>query len=637
MSELAPILVAKSCADHIAADEVSLFPTERQASFRFSQEELLALSPKFARVYAALIAEVAPRLGRSFGLTTRVADVFAREGLPSLTHLFFDRLLRMRGVLAARPDIRSVASGTATLPVYRTEVMRVEAWRSSAFNQWVLQQLAPLWALPIVDRRCEDLPPPALKYLNNNYFGRTAVTRARRRAAATAVHALSRVFPGVRGAIPVLSMGYPSAQMQDHGLYWFKGFRDMRGAAAFTRVEPDSALRRDVLGAAIDAAAPELLALLADAEVTGVTATQAVALFAEFAMLTYPTALLEAVPVDLPRTRSVLAPFRDRALISAEAGNVEVTYFVAAARSLEMETIGFQQGGHYGYEEDLVSAVEMEYPFFDRFITWGWTRFPDAPAVSAVRPIPLPSPWLAVRRQQWARQLGTSDARYSCAKPYDILFMNNKIYPFPPAPSGAAISRVDHVHAHAQALADVVEGAATRGLSVFHKAYDSLTLQILSQTISRLLREHPERYKCPTEVHKGLTRDQLEQCHVVVWDQPGTGFLECTAAGIPTMIFWPRFYNQELPWTEPLFAALESAGVVHRSADGLLEEVDRFKQNPAQWIRDPARAAAIKGFLAEYGRADADWVPQWRRFIQSLRERRTNGAGGLLSESEMSL
>lgn len=612
------ILVARARASDVGSDERCAFPTEREASFRFTQDDLLDQSPRYSSLYAALIDRMAARLAVRFGLTPEVGRLLARDAVPTITHLFLDRVLRLEGIVALDPAIGSVARGVSPLPVVRAEELRILIWRSAAFNQWMFERLAPLWELPVADRTVTDPPASAKSGINFNAAGRPLWHRVRRLTLDIAVRRLAKVSTWVEGSLPVLSMGYPTSMLQDRGFYWFGGLRDMRGRVVFDRLEPDQSLRDALLRPAVAEVLPLVTTFLEASGVPRDRAGRAAAAFAPFFVEMYPTDLLEGVPVHLPRVVAALQPFASRALISAESANVEVTYFVAAARSLGMQTLGFQQGGHYGYEDDLVAPVEMEYPFFQRFITWGWTRFPDTTCLEGIEAVPLPSPWLTERRPQWRRLLGDETARLRASKPYDLLFMSNKVYPFPPAPSGAAISRSDHIETFATVLRETIDGAAARGFRVLHKSYDTMTLELLEETVADLERRHAGAYARPKELHKGLTSALLSDSHVVLWDQPGTGFLECATSRIPTLILWPRFYNREVLWTRSLFERLEATGVVHRTVTSMLDEAARYKLDPVGWMNDPDRNAALAAFLQEYGVTAEDWPRSWRAFIKTL-------------------
>ena len=106
---------------------------------------------------------------------------------------------------------------------------------------------------------------------------------------------------------------------------------------------------------------------------------------------------------------------------------------------------------------------------------------------------------------------------------------------------------------------------------------------------------------------------------MVVWDQPGTGFLECLAAGIPNLVLWTRLFSSEAPWARDSFARLEREGLVHGSVDSLLNEIVKFKRDPAAWINDEARQAAAREFCRSYAWTDPNWAERWRDFIEDLR------------------
>jgi hypothetical protein len=618
------VLVAKSHASDVAPDELSVFPTERHRGFRFTQQELIELSARYSQIYLALIEGLASRTSARFGLGHDAARMLAREAVPTVVHVILDRLLRVTGTLATLNESIFVATGSTTLPPARTEQLRRDAAHSAEFNQWLVGRLASAWPLETTNRSVRTPELPIVRHQNNNFTGRSLAMRLWRRSLNLAADLAGRFDDRARGSIPVLSLAYPTPWLQDRGLYWFGGFRDMTGQVSFDDIAPDPELRRSLLGAALDESWPTFENFIEWARRRWPIPSNVASLIRELILDLFPTHLLEGIPVHLPKVAAALRPFKGRGLIIADVATVEVAYFLAAAREEGVEPIGCQQGGHYGYEDDFVSGVEMEYPFFDRFITWGWTRFPDATAKAGLVPVPLPSPWLAVRRRQWNRQLGSLSQRVGGSKPFDLLLMPNKIYPYPPAPSGAAVSRIDHIQPFAALLRSLISGAAKRSLRVFCKSYDAVTIQLLGGTFADLEQLYPEAFHRPREVHKGLTRELLAKCHLVLWDQPGTGFLECATSGIPTIVLWPRLYNQEVPWAQEVFRELETTNVVCRDVDRLLDEVVRFKDAPLEWMQEPRRKMAIERFLAEYGRSESNWPAMWRGFQASIRDRKVS-------------
>jgi len=107
----------------------------------------------------------------------------------------------------------------------------------------------------------------------------------------------------------------------------------------------------------------------------------------------------------------------------------------------------------------------------------------------------------------------------------------------------------------------------------------------------------------------------------VLWDQPGTGFLECLSSNIPTMVYWPRIYSQEEVWLKPLFMELEHMGIVHRDIDSLVEEMHLFKLSPAAWMNDIERVSLVNRFCREFAWTSSKWPKYWRRYLDGLWEK----------------
>ncbi|HUH07366.1 MAG TPA: hypothetical protein VML96_06115, partial [Egibacteraceae bacterium] len=289
---------------------------------------------------------------------------------------------------------------------------------------------------------------------------------------------------------------------------------------------------------------------------------------------------------------------------------------VAAARTLDIEVIGLQHGGHYGYSDEHTGAIEGEYACCDRFITWGWTPLPEHPAIQRQAAVPLPAPWLSARRRQWATLLSDTD-RARPERPYDVLYMPNKVYPFPPAPSGSHAT-VNHVQAFAADLRRCVVEMQRAGLRVLHKPYNRVTTGLLADTSRDLDQRAGETYRLASTLDKGLTPELLRQCHVVVWDQPGTGLLECLTAGIPNMVLWTRLFNSETDRARGIFAELEAVGIVHRRTDSLIAEIERVKADPSGWVHAPRRADVVARFCRTYAWVDSHWARHWHAFISEL-------------------
>jgi len=198
--------------------------------------------------------------------------------------------------------------------------------------------------------------------------------------------------------------------------------------------------------------------------------------------------------------------------------------------------------------------------------------------------------------------------------------MPNVVKRFPAAPHGASVSRIDLIQEFAKSLKDLVRKVTENNLSIIHKPYNPATVKLLSKTMEELKTIGGKLYYCEQQLDKGLTYELLKRCSVVLWDQPGTGFLECLSSNIPTMVYWPRIYSQEEAWLEPLFLELEQMGIVHRDVDSLAEEMQRFKLSPADWMHDAERVSLVNRFCRRFAWTSAEWPEHWRRYLDRLSE-----------------
>ena len=167
-------------------------------------------------------------------------------------------------------------------------------------------------------------------------------------------------------------------------------------------------------------------------------------------------------------------------------------------------------------------------------------------------------------------------------------------------------------------ITNFVHQATEKKLSILHKPYNPATVKLLAKTMRELERIGGSLYHCEQQLDKGLTLELLGRCSVVVWDQPGTGFLECLSSKIPTMVLWPRIFNQEENWVKPLFLELEKKGIIHRDAKTLVEEIHLFKLSPTVWMLDVERVSLVDRFCEKFASTDEKWPVHWRRYFDGL-------------------
>jgi hypothetical protein len=593
---------------------VPLLPDEHGGGVVFSLEEMIAQARRYAELYLGLIARLVPSLAIALDVPETSARVLARNGIVPLAHAFLDRLLRAERLARNVPDLCVPAPKRMATPT-RCEELFTLASTSPAFNQDILARCGRLIGL---DSEAPDKPVPYFvdrgklpsKFVNHlfDFDGLTLPVRAKYRL----VSKLSRLTGSVIATWTVNNR----VPMLRAGLFGVHRFAHLQDDWGLNGARPNFHERQAALGSPLLDSAADLQGFLRSCgfgrAVDGRALGEA---FAQLCCDYFPTSLFEAARANMNKATEKLSRYRRcRTVFSSGISlTTQSAFLIAAARKLGLKVVGGQHGGHFGYIEPHVLAWENEYPDCDEFATWGWSPMPEHPALHRVKAVPLPSPWLCERTTRWRRLLAKDQVPVEGK--FDLVFMPNKVYPIIPAPSGAHATR-EHLPAVAKMIRDVVVAFARAGYKVLVKPYSSELEVQMPDTIRAIREECGTSFTMSDNLDKGLTLDLVQRCRMVLWDQPGTGFIECAAAAIPNMVLWPHTYHCPTNAAQPIFAELEEAGVVHRKADSMLNEFRRYMADPAGWMADVGRQAAIQRFLQTYAWIKSDWKVGWIRFIE---------------------
>jgi hypothetical protein len=600
-------------AESFDLEKFALFPNELGGWVTITQDEMLQLSQIYSRLYGTYISRLSARLASQFDITDPAASLLARRALVPLIHCFMDRLLRVKKAIDCAPN-QLVTPRQKLFPTFDTiEAFEQCAVNNPAFNQSMIWFVGRVWQLPESDPVPEQpLFTPQVGFKNNLFrlYPRTPLWLIKK-----IWLRLMGLLP--RSRFPALTMANATGAFLQHGFY-SKYLGDVSPKWPLAVVSIDRELREKLFSDDFIEDS-ELNVFLIELELEVHEQKRAGVLFKDFMQCYYPSSLLEAIPQNMKQALQALQPFKKRALISSSGRDSRSAYVVAGAKQMGLSIIDHQHGGHYGYLEDMSPILELEYPGVNQFISWGWSRLPDHSAVKGVSVIELPSPWLSERKRYWKKLILGGE------REYDFLLMPNMVKRFPAAPQGASTSRIDLIQEFAASLKHLVSKATEGGIRILHKPYNTTTVNLLTKTMRELELIGGPQYCCEQQLDKGLTHELVQRCHVVLWDQPGTGFLECLSSNIPTMVYWPRTYNQEEAWVKPSFLELERLGIVHRDIDTLLEEFKKFKVSPESWMNNLERVALVNRFCRQFAWTSEEWPQYWRRYFDELSD--SNGTG----------
>ncbi|EQA55065.1 transferase TIGR04331 family [Leptospira kmetyi] len=599
------------------SNEISLNSFENQKGVAISKELIERFSRTCAELSNQLIQNIANQVffDATKSIPLKSIEILIRRSLLPIVHFYWNQVMR----------IHLLASENSNLSIYSSE----QNWGSieipeefdkrildQNFNEYFILYLSRIWKFLIQ-------PSESLNWINvnskvkaslknspkNNLFSLGKSVKFKNRLIRFIERIFERVYPFPR--FPVLTFANSETALRLRGMYLFH-FRWIVSRWQFPQLQVDSKLRESVFqkGLKIDSG---LIDFLKEIGLSDEKIKSAFELFKEFVISYFPVQFLEGLNENYEFASRCFRKNDRKAIFSSGDGDTFSTYIIAFAKGNGYKVVKAQHGGHYGYYRDNRPALDIELPATDVFLTWGWTRMHEEPQLRHIECIPMPSPWLSERKKYW------SDYRIDTPKKYDLLWMPQMMKRFIGAPQGASSIRRDVIQEFSRSMIDIAKGIKRFGLTAFVKPYNALTVSLLENTYRRVQEEGSDSVVISDTYDKGLTLELLGECSIVLWDQPGTGFLECLSCGIPTLVLWDRIYCEEEEWTRQDFSILEKHKIVHRSVETLLEEASLLTNNPVAWMNESSRKAAVNLFCNRYALTSADWSADWKVYLKSLK------------------
>ena len=329
----------------------------------------------------------------------------------------------------------------------------------------------------------------------------------------------------------------------------------------------------------------------------------------------FPIGFLEGLEKNLQKCSAIVRHRGATTLIGSELIGDAGCVLTASARAAGLKVIGVQHGGgHHGYIEDMSISGQLEYPQYDKTITWGFTRLdPHFPPCIA---IPLPSPRYSGKHIK-SNYLDTIRCAKNSMK--DVLFLSNLFHRFP-IPSTCGQSRPDSIDEITNSQEQLMLALSEAGISVDHKPHNMRSVDLYPDHFGRLEVAGGEGYRLIPSTQKGLDVALVKTCKIVLWDQVGSGTVECFVSDVPTIIYWQRIYSREAPWAKDLITGLERCGVIHSDPVALANEIKTYLSDPDKWMTNPDRINAIRSFCSVFARTDSSWQKAWKRQFLEMAE-----------------
>ena len=280
----------------------------------------------------------------------------------------------------------------------------------------------------------------------------------------------------------------------------------------------------------------------------------------------------------------------------------------SVAKKYNAQIFGVQHGGHYGYIEGDTLHAEAEFFMYDKFITWGWKNFEKELPLTVALPMPNP------------RFSSVKKFKISTVQKYDgdVLYYSNLVHRFPHI-STCGQARIDFIDKIKKNEINLVKAITSNNIFLTHKIYNQNIKSFLSAHYKKLELIGGDKYKLIDPNFKGLDKLIYSRYKLILWDQIGTGTLECFVSNIPTIVYWKRIYSKESKFAIHEIKKLEECGILHKSLKTLIPEVQKAKADINRWMEQPFRKKAIKIFSDKFCMTNPKWKFIWKKKLLSVK------------------
>jgi len=601
---------------------ISVFPVERgDGAYRSDLDGLLARSKFQSSFYQGCLSALCQKWGEWMPDAADQLMYLLRPHLVTVTSLFLDRYIRVLERLAQFPNKDICVMAVEPLSECSTINIDISSWH---FNQYVIQRIMVGLGYPLVSLLTRDAYPEIVR----NYQYRNALFSPSSGLISRIVvrywwalrklgHIIDSNFGKKEAEIIGLGFVYDDYYMAKSFLYKpFGPIRFLEAAVPCSRQSKSPELRgllRDSI-ALIDPS--PFFALIrqcvSEKAIRFHRDDLALAVWQDMMVDWFPSAYLEGLCENLSCTRKNM-PLGSKVLIGSDLSNPSAILYSVVARQRSMSIFGVAHNvGTQGYIEDSSLHAQFEYSHYDSIFTPGWTRIDDH--LPQCNTIPIPFPRLSSRPLSADY---TSKRSLSINGKRDVLFLSNLFHRFPHI-STCGQARVDFIDQVTESQEQLMSALCKCGLNVDHKPYHMRFVDLYPDHFRRLEVAGGQGYRLIDSTQKGLSIDLIKTAKIVLWDQIGSGTIDCFTSQVPTMVYWQRIYSREVPWARELVAELERCGVVHSSPETLVRELKVYLSNPKAWMSDTRRSKAVEDFCFHFGRTGPNWAKIWRENLKSL-------------------
>jgi hypothetical protein len=593
---------------------LSIFPQEQgDGAYRASLDELLQRSKLQSAYYDELLPKLLPVFDRYMAAAGNEAIHLIRPTLVSVTSLFVDRCIRV---------IHRVRQQQGKdISVLEVEKVGDFQWLSESIHTWQANQdiiqriMVALGYQQVTVFEKKNYPEFPTQHTQPNLI----FWPQRQGFAGNISKLISRFFgflekiPNRRAKLQSLGFSMDRYYLAKYGIIGPLGPFQKRLDINFESSTKNLNLRENLLNEIEEIVRPQFVFLFSqlDQRIQRNNISQLSQAYTRIFIDWFPIGFLEGLSNNLEKVRQN-TNMKNILGIIGHSMTSDIGYLASiAARLAGKLVIGAQHGGHYCYCEDNSAHGQSEYALYDKMITWGWTHIEEH--FPQCETIPLPSPKLS---EQPFKSNYLEEIKSPKANKRDILFLSNQFHRFP-NPSTCGQSRVDFIDEICKSQTDLMRSIQDAELTISHKPFSMKLVDLYPDHYRRLEVEGGPGYNLLKSTHKGLTVKLIKTCRIVLYDQIGTGTLECLTSEVPCIVYWKRIYSREAPCAKDLVAALEQYGVIHSNTDTLVQEIKTYLSDPDRWMNNPGRKKSIQDFCRKFALADPSWHHKWKEFLSN--------------------
>lgn len=340
-------------------------------------------------------------------------------------------------------------------------------------------------------------------------------------------------------------------------------------------------------------------------------------LFNEFCAKLFPIIFFEDFRENFKKADNIIKQSSKKIILASGNFSSENIFILAAAKNNQFKIIKAQHGGYEGYIDENPVYHEMVYMTADYYLTWGWkSKSKYKNLIKKVKLIPLPSPWLSDRKKLFEKIFKNKKNINS-----SFLYMPSKLIEFRSLPFGSNnLLKIDNTKS-SKIFLKLIKCLEELKYNTTCKFYSPLEYEYYNK-LSHFKKNDYKIVKFSDSFDKGLNPDNLKKIDLVIWDLPGTGFLECIACDIPTILFFNQDTMQINDHSKKYFHDLKEVGIFCENIKEFKESLNQFTINNNSWLNDLKRKKAIKNFNNQFALTDSNWKLKWKNKIFCLSEGR---------------